>query len=161
MSPVQVNEDGANELHYKNCRAACRVPIGDIPDLEAYLWTESRRIPVQIKDAGPSEALLDISAIGRAILYGEGLLLLEVSRRTVHFLISGTVRQADGAMAQSLLNSPVIFARDATAALQWNEMVDWLQIEWLLELRRLQEEAYQSEAHPDFVQHETEEPLDY
>jgi hypothetical protein len=153
MIPVQVNEDGVNELHYKNCRALCRVPVGDIPDLEAYLWTESRRIPVQIKDADPSEALLDISATGRAILHGEGELVLEVCRRTVHFLISGALRQAHETRIQILRNSPVKFVRHDTAALKWTKTVSWLQVEWLLELRRLQEEAHQSEAHADFVQH--------
>lgn len=161
MMPVQIKEDGVIKLSYENRRAEHRVPVRDIPDLEAYLWTESRRIPVLIKDASPSGALLDISSTGRAILHGEGVLVLEISCRTVHFLISGTVRRrTDGAMALSLLKSPVEFASDAKAARQWNAVVSWLQVEWLRELRRLQEEAYQAEAHPDFVQNSADESLD-
>lgn len=161
MMPVQIKEDGVIKLSYENRRAEYRVPVRDIPDLEAYLWTESRRIPVLIKDASPSGALLDISSTGRAILHGEGVLVLEISCRTVHFLISGTVRRkTDGAMALSLFKSPVEFASDAKAARQWAAVVSWLQVEWLRELRRLQEEAYQTEAHPDFVQNSAEESLD-
>lgn len=161
MMPVQIKEDGVIKLSYENRRAEYRVPVRDIPDLEAYLWTEDRRIPVVIKDASPSGALLDIPATGRAVLHGEGVLVLEIFCRTVHFMISGTVRRkADGAMALSLYKSPVEFASDAKAARQWNAVVSWLQVEWLRELKRIQEEAYLSEAHPEFVAGPSEEFID-
>jgi hypothetical protein len=114
-----------------------------------------------IKDASPSGALLDIPATGRAVLHGEGVLVLEIFCRTVHFMISGTVRRkADGGMALSLNKSPVEFASDAKAARQWNAVVSWLQVEWLRELKRIQEDAYLSEAHPDFVASPSEEFID-
>jgi hypothetical protein len=161
MMPVQIKEDGVIKLSYENRRAEYRVPVRDIPDLEAYLWTEDRRIPVVIKDASPSGALLDIPATGRAVLHGEGVLVLEIFCRTVHFMISGTVRRkADGAMALSLYKSPVEFASDAKAARQWNAVVSWLQVEWLRELKRIQEEAYLSEAHPEFVASPSEDFID-
>lgn len=161
MMPVRVEEDGVIKLPYDNRRAEYRVPVRDIPDLEAYLWTENRRIPVVIKDASPSGALLDIPATGRAVLHGEGVLVLEIFCRTVHFMISGTVRRkADGAMALSLHKSPVEFASDAKAARQWNAVVSWLQVEWLRELKRIQEEAYLSEAHPEFVASPSEDFID-
>ena len=159
--PVRVEEDGVIKLSYENRRAEYRTPVRDIPDLEAYLWTENRRIPVLIKDASLSGALLDIPATGRAVLHGEGVLVLEIFCRTVHFMISGTVRRkADGAMALSLFKSPVEFASDAKAARQWNAVVSWLQVEWLRDLKRLQDHAYSSEGHPEFVRRPSEEFLD-
>ncbi len=161
MMPVRVEEDGVIKLSYENRRAEYRTPVRDIPDLEAYLWTENRRIPVLIKDASLSGALLDIPATGRAVLHGEGVLVLEIFCRTVHFMISGTVRRkADGAMALSLFKSPVEFASDAKAARQWNAVVSWLQVEWLRDLKRLQDHAYSSEGHPEFVRRPSEEFLD-
>ena len=161
MMPVRVEDDGVIKLSYENRRAEYRTPVRDIPDLEAYLWTENRRIPVLIKDASLSGALLDIPATGRAVLHGEGVLVLEIFCRTVHFMISGTVRRkADGAMALSLFKSPVEFASDAKAARQWNAVVSWLQVEWLRDLKRLQDHAYSSEGHPEFVRRPSEEFLD-
>jgi len=161
MMPVRVEEDGVIKLPYENRRAAYRVPVRDIPDLEAYLWTDNRRIPVLVKDASFSGALLDIPATGRAVVHGEGVMVLEIFCRTVHFLISGTVRRkTDSAMALSLHKSPVEFASDAKAARQWNAVVSWLQVEWLRELKRIQEEAYFSEAHPEFVASPSEEFID-
>ena len=166
MMPVRIEEDGVIKLSYEkrrteNRRAEYRVPVRDIPDLEAYLWTENRRIPVRIQDASLSGAMLDIPAAGRAFLQGEGVLVLEIFCRTVHFMISGTVRRkADGAMALSLYKSPVEFASDAKAARQWNAVVSWLQVEWLRDLKRLQDHAYSSEGHPEFVRRPSEEFLD-
>ena len=161
MIPAQTKGDGTIKLSYENRRAAFRVPVRDIPDLEAYLWAENRRIPVLIRDASLSGALLDIPATGRAVLHGEGVLVLEIFCRTVHFLISGTMRRiTDRAMAVSLFKSPVEFASDAKAARQWNAVVSWLQVEWLRELQRLQEDAYSSEGHPEFVERPSEESID-
>jgi hypothetical protein len=161
MMPVRVEEDGVTKFTYDNRRAEYRVPVRDIPDLEAYLWTENRRIPVEIKDASLSGALLDIPETDRAVLQGEGVLVLEIFCRTVHFMISGTVRRkADGVMALSLYKSPVEFASDAKAARQWNAVVSWLQVEWLRELQRIQEDAYLSEGHPEFVARPSEAFID-
>jgi hypothetical protein len=159
--PVQIKEDGVAKLSYENRRAEYRVPLRDIPDLEAYLWAESRRIPVLIKDASPSGVLLDISSTSRAILHGEGVLVLEISCRTMCFQMSGTVRrQTDGTMALSLFKSPVEFASDAKAARQWTGVVSWLQVEWLRKLQRLQEDAYSLEGHPEFVECPSKEFID-
>jgi hypothetical protein len=161
MMPVRVEEDGVTKFTYDNRRAEYRVPVRDIPDLEAYIWTENRRIPVEIKDASLSGALLDIPETDRAVLQGEGVLVLEIFCRTVHFMISGTVRRkADGVMALSLYKSPVEFASDAKAARQWNAVVSWLQVEWLRELQRIQEDAYLSEGHPEFVARPSEAFID-
>ncbi len=161
MMPVRVEEDGVTKFTYDNRRAEYRVPVRDIPDLEAYIWTENRRIPVDIKDASLSGALLDIPETDRAVLQGEGVLVLEIFCRTVHFMISGTVRRkADGVMALSLYKSPVEFASDAKAARQWNAVVSWLQVEWLRELQRIQEDAYLSEGHPEFVARPSEAFID-
>ncbi len=161
MMPGQVEEDGVIKFTYDNRRAEYRVPVRDIPDLEAYLCIENRRIPVVIRDASLSGALLEIPETGQAVLQGEGVLVLEIFCRTVHFMISGTVRRkADGVMALSLYKSPVEFASDAKAARQWNAVVSWLQVEWLRELQRIQEDAYLSEGHPEFVRRPSEECLD-
>lgn len=121
----------------ENRRREFRVPVDTLRGIQVCLWTAQRKFPVEIIDASPSGVLISIPCLDELEDSELQLLVLEVSHKQSHFVISGHLaRRHEAGLALRFDEERLsTFVAASTSHRQWNAFVIWLQSAWIREQR--------------------------
>lgn len=122
-------------VHEANRRTEFRVPVQPVPSIQVYLWTEHRKFAVELLDASPSGVLVSVPSLSELSDEELQLLVLEVTHKQSHFVISGSlVRRGTAELAMQFEGENLsTFVASNESRRQWNAFVIWLQSVWIRE----------------------------
>lgn len=130
-----VAQSSRPNVHEDNRRIEFRVPVQPVPSIQVSLWTASRKIAVELVDASPSGVLVSVPSLNELSDGELQLLVLEVTHKQSHFVISGTLaRRGTSDLAMQLEGENLsTFVASAESRRHWNAFVIWLQSVWIRE----------------------------